>query len=212
MAFPQRNITIAALLGLCLCFVAALYLDQSLAIFFAKPELQQLWLVARSITNAGLSVHYFTISILTYVFCKWVKPQYVQARIWGRDFFFALIGSGIFVQSVKFMFGRQRPHLTADFDPWIFHPLTTDWNFHSFASGHSQVMFTVATFLSLSFPKWKWGFVAIASVFAFTRVIIHDHFLSDIIGGAMIGYTGTLTSIYWVQRFTHRRQTALSNH
>lgn len=205
MTYPTRKIISATLLGLCLCVAALFTLDQSLALYFNQPELQSLWLAARNITNAGLSEHYFIISILTYVFCKWIRPQYVRARIWGRNFFFALIGSGILVHIVKFTFGRQRPHMSPDFNPWVFHPLNIDWNYHSFASGHSQVMFTVATFLSLGLPKWKWVFISVATIFAFTRVIIHDHFLSDIIGGAVIGYVGTITSLYWVQRFTKRR-------
>jgi len=205
MTYPYRNIWIAALSGLCLCIAALFTLDQSLAQYFKQPEMLTLWLIARNITNVGLSEHYFVIAIVTYVFCKWLRPQFVKARAWGRDFFFALLGSGILVHISKFCFGRQRPHLTADFNPWIFHPLTTDWNFHSFASGHSQVMFTVATFLSLRLPKWKWIFYFIAAIFAFTRVIIHDHFLSDVIGGAVVGYIGTLTSVYWVQRYTMQK-------
>ena len=78
------------------------------------------------------------------------------------------------------------------------------WDYHSFVSGHSQVMFTVATMFSLAFPKLRWFFVSIAAFFAFTRVVIHDHFLSDIIGGAVVGVVGSMTATYWVHLWLNR--------
>lgn len=196
MPLPIRKITIAIIVGILLAALSLFTLDQSLSLFFKQPELTPLWLKARAITNIGLSEHYFVIAILLYIFSKWVRPQHIRLREWSRDFFFALIGSGILVHILKFSFGRQRPHLSASFDPWVFKPFTTDWNFHSFASGHTQVMFTVATMLCLALPKGKWIFYFAAAFIAFTRVITHDHFLSDVIGGAVVGYVGTLLTVY----------------
>jgi membrane-associated phospholipid phosphatase len=200
MTYPTRKVVVAILVGTVLSLLAYFFLDQQLALFFKRPELMGLWLAARNITNIGLSGPYFAIAVVTFVFCKWVQPQQGRARIWARDFFFALMGSGILVHIFKFCVGRQRPHLSETFEPNVFHPFTTDWNFQSFASGHSQVMFTVATIMALAIPKWRWGFISVAVIIGLTRVIIHDHFLSDVIGGAVIGYVGALTSVYWIHR------------
>lgn len=204
MTYPTRKILTVSLTGFSLALLAALTVDQSLSLYFRQPELQPVWLFARSITNAGLSEYYFALAILLYIFGKWVRPQFTKVRIWGRDLFFALIVSGIFVHLTKFFFGRQRPHKSEELNPYILQPLTTHWDFHSFASGHSQVMFTVATMCALAFPKIKWVFYLIAAFFAFTRVIIHDHFLSDVIGGCTIGYIGALTAVYWVHLYQSR--------
>lgn len=203
-AYPTRRVLTVVVIGLVLALISALTLDQSISLYFKQPELEPVWLFARNITNAGLSEHYFVLSLVLYVFAKWVRPQFVQTRIWARDLFFALITSGIFVHIVKFCVGRQRPHKSVDFDPYVFQPFTTHWDFHSFASGHTQVMFTVATMFAVAFPRARWVFFTIAAFFGFTRVIIHDHFLSDVIGGAVVGYVGATTALYLVARWQNR--------
>ncbi len=199
--YPTRRVLAVTVVGLILAAIAALTMDQSLSLYFKQPELTPVWLFARNITNAGLSEHYFILAAVLYVFGKWARPQFVQTRIWARNLFFALLTSGVFIHIVKFCVGRQRPHKSEVFDPFVFHPFTTHWDFHSFASGHTQVMFTVATMLATAFPRAKWLFFAIAAFFGFTRVIIHDHFLSDVLGGAVIGYVGTTTALYWAGRW-----------
>lgn len=202
--FPTRRILTVALLSLPLVILSALFLDQSLALFFKQPEQLSLWLLARNITNVGLSEHYFIGAFLLYVFARWIRPQYSRLRTWSRYFLLSLLGSGVLVHLVKFSVGRQRPHRSPDFDPTTFHPFTTHWDFHSFASGHTQVMFTVATMFAVAFPKAKWLFFAVAAFFGFTRVVTHDHFLSDVIGGAVVGYVGTLTTLFLIQRWEKR--------
>jgi membrane-associated phospholipid phosphatase len=215
MTYPTRRVLTVSILGFTLAVLVALTLDQDLSLYFKRPELGDLWLKARAITNVGLSEHYFLTAILLYIFARWIRPQYTRLRQWSRNFFFALITSGIFIHITKFCVGRQRPHKTPDFDPFVFHHFTTHWDFHSFGSGHTQVMFTVATMLATAIPKekWqaKWFFYAIAAFFGFTRVIIHDHFLSDVIGGAVVGYVGTLTALYWVQLWQTRKQSPVIN-
>ncbi|MGZ6393911.1 MAG: phosphatase PAP2 family protein [Pseudobdellovibrionaceae bacterium] len=186
-------------------------MDQKLSLYFKRPELEGIWLMARTVTNVGLSEHYFIIAIFLYIFARWIRPSYTQIREWSRNLFFALITSGIFIHILKFCVGRQRPHKSPDFNPFVFHPFTTNWDFHSFGSGHTQVLFTVATMLSLALPKVKWVFFALAALFAFTRVIIHDHFLSDYIAGAVVGYVGTLTAVFWVNRWLSRRKNVSTN-
>ncbi|HEY8270912.1 MAG TPA: phosphatase PAP2 family protein [Pseudobdellovibrionaceae bacterium] len=188
-----------------LAILVAFTLDQNLSLFFKRPELEGIWLKARAVTNVGLSEHYFLIAILLYFFARWIRPNSLRLREWSRNLFFALLTSGIFVHILKFCFGRQRPHKSPDFNPFVFHPFTFHWDFHSFVSGHTQVLFTVATMLSLALPKGKWLFFILAAFFAFTRVIIHDHFLSDVIAGAVVGYTGTLTAICWTELWQSRR-------
>jgi membrane-associated phospholipid phosphatase len=200
MLYPVRKVVISILVGVLLLGLSMAFVDQSLSQFFKRPDLEPLWLAARNVTNIGLSQHYFLIAIFTYIFAKWVRPQFTRTRVFGRDLFFALVGSGILVHVFKFCVGRQRPHLSENFEPWTFHPFTTDWNYQSFASGHAQVLFTVATVLSLTWPRGTWGFYLLAAVFGFTRVIVHDHFLSDVIGGAVIGYVGAVTSVYLLRR------------
>lgn len=72
--------------------------------------------------------------------------------------------------------------------------------YNSFPSGHSMSGFAIFTFLALSLRAKSLGpiLLLIASLVAFSRVVITQHFLEDILAGSAIGLIiGTL--IYWVQ-------------
>lgn len=187
--------------------------DQWLAQYFAQNSLLSVRIFAREITNIGLSEHYFIGSIFLYCYLRWVAPHLKLwqqkttkaqfLKIWALNFFVALITSGILVHIGKFLFGRQRPHKSEPlFDPLVFEPLNPHWHWHSFPSGHTQTMFTVATMMCVAFPKLKWLWISLAVIVCFTRVIGHDHFFSDTIYGACIGYTGTLIALYLMKTYT----------
>ena len=65
----------------------------------------------------------------------------------------------------------------------------------SFPSGHSQIAFALATFLTWRLKKYWWLFFG-ASLFAgYTRVYVGSHFPSDVLGGAIIGIITALVGI-----------------
>ncbi|HPI39926.1 MAG TPA: phosphatase PAP2 family protein [Pseudobdellovibrionaceae bacterium] len=187
------------------------YLDQYLAVFFAQERLKNLWQMARSTTNIGLASHYFIFSIVLLVFLKWIAPKIQHLKKysekinyykkWSYYFLISLISSGLVLQIFKFIFGRQRPHKTDPlFEPYHFTFFENHWDFHSFPSGHSQVMFTVATMLMFLWPKLRWYFFGFAFLISFTRVMTHSHFLSDVIIGSLLGYLVTVWTCYYLER------------
>lgn len=200
-----RHIVKVILTAFVLVSVAMYFFDQSLSNYFANPEVKETFrATARTLTDIGEAEHYFYLSLLTWAFFKWGAPR-ISAfnnnpkvdffRRWGLNFFAALIVSGLITHLIKFGVGRQRPHKTPNFDPFVFTPFTTHWHWHSFSSGHSQVMFTAATMMIVAFPKFRWFWIPFAILICFTRVIVHDHFLSDIIFGATVGYVGSLLAM-----------------
>ncbi|MEK2689222.1 phosphatase PAP2 family protein [Bdellovibrio sp. GT3] len=207
----RHHLLLVTVLALALAGSVAVLFDQSVALYFNTPEMHQfIRPLAREVTNIGLSEHYFTICILTWIFCAYVAPRFAKLkkysasvdyfRRWGLNFLVALLVSGAMTHVVKFLVGRQRPHKSPSFDPFVFDHITTHWHWHSFSSGHSQVMFTTATMFCIAFPKYKWLWLAIAVMACATRVIIQDHFISDTIFGACVGYVGTLLALKWMQR------------
>jgi len=197
-------------------FVAALIavftLDQRLSLFFADPTRVDTKTFFRMITDIGKSEPYFMLALIVWILAKWIAPylhiikHYHKerdfARKWGLNFLLALIFSGILVHITKFLAGRQRPHKSPDFDPLVFHPFNFHWHYQSFASGHSQVVFTVATMMSVALPKLRWLWITCAVILCFSRVVVHDHFLSDTIFGASVGYVGSLLAMYFMTRKT----------
>jgi membrane-associated phospholipid phosphatase len=57
----------------------------------------------------------------------------------------------------------------------------------SFPSGHATTAFALATLLSLWYPRWTGGFVALAALVGWSRVVLGSHFPSDVLAGAVLG-------------------------
>jgi len=94
-----------------------------------------------------------------------------------------LIG-GVTVHIFKDMVGRMRPlsifgSRVSVFNEFLFKG--------SFPSGHSQIAFSVATYLTSRFKKYGWLFFSLAALVALSRVYIGVHFPVDILAGAIIG-------------------------
>lgn len=202
----KMHILTVVSVALVLSLLAMYFFDQKFSAYFAIPAIRDGYRgYARTLTDIGLSEYYFALAIFTWAFAKWVAPQvpsfkpYAKTvdffRRWGLNFLVALLVSGAMTHIIKFLVGRQRPHKTPDFDPFVFTPFTTHWHWHSFASGHSQVMFTVATMFSIAFPRLRWFWIPVAVLVCLTRIVVHDHFLSDTIFGACVGYVGTLLAL-----------------
>lgn len=112
---------------------------------------------------------------------RWILPLWLTAAL-------AIVISFI----LKYAIARPRP-----FDAGIVSVLTiayhliggmnTGWNF-SFPSFQAVLAFSAIPILSKEFRKFKWVWVAIATIIAFSRVYFGLHYASDVIFGAVIGY------------------------
>jgi len=204
-----------SLLTALLCILNILLWDQLIAQTFADPAYTALRNFASKVTDIGLGAIYFGLSIVVYVAALLIfprlkgvreRPKWIKKLRYASGFSLAtLFLVGLVNLSLKILFGRQRPHQTETFESFNFDPFNFHWHWHSFPSGHTQVVFVVATLLSLAWPRWKWIFLFTAFCLAMTRVIIHQHFMSDIILGAAVGYLGTL-SIYYYQNRQKQQQ------
>lgn len=173
------------------------YVDSGFTSYFALPRFESFWVFNREITNIGESLHFFLLSVfglLASRFLLWKKlfPSYEKTWSWlwnwSKSFLVSLAASGILVQILKHLVGRQRPHKTDLFEHFHFKPLVAHWDWHSWPSGHSQTMFVAYFYFSLLFPRWRWPLFGVCAYLALTRTLTQAHFLSDILGGAFLGY------------------------
>ncbi len=203
-AFPSRQLIILGLLVLVACGLSMFFADQYLSSFLTPEQYQSIYRPVRELTELGVSNHFFVFCAVALIASfvalkqkKWSissgqKIKLEKLRTWTLTFLYSLLASGAVVQIFKFIFGRQRPHRTDQRDPLVFDFFTTNWHFHSFPSGHTQTLFTVATALTMAFPKRAVWFYLGACVVAFTRVLLMEHFFSDLLMGGFIGYAMTL--------------------
>lgn len=215
---PKAPVKLTIILGvfsLALIIAGFLWLDQSIAHFFKTPEMEKFYAFNREITNAGYSIHYFAAAAIGLIASRYLysKIHYLKSNPhinkalgeWSLFVFKCLIGIGIVGQIIKIIVGRQRPHTTVDFENLKFSFFSLDSHFHSFPSGHTQVLLTMATILSFIWPKWRYVWFALGIYLGFTRVVIHQHFFSDFAGGTFLGIVGTLWIYYlWPPKLEQR--------
>jgi membrane-associated phospholipid phosphatase len=96
----------------------------------------------------------------------------------------SLILSGIISTSLKYAVQRERPY-----DEYPFIQKETSGGGYSFPSGHTSAAFSLATSLSIVYPKWYviapsflW-----ASTVGYSRMDLGVHYPSDVLAGALIG-------------------------
>lgn len=104
----------------------------------------------------------------------------------------AVILDGALISVLKLSVSRQRPN---------------GHNDNSFASFHASGTTAVATLLQ-HYYGWKWGVpaYAVAGFVAFSRVEGGQHYLSDVIFGATLGYIAGMTAIRGTDRSVAQRR------
>ncbi len=164
---------------------------------------------AKHITGVGEASAYLTLSFGLWVIAQGVMPKWQRdrAEAWqriGRVAGYYLAGfllSGLYVQLAKAAIGRRRP-----IDPGLervfeFSPFSAHWDFHSFPSGHSQVLMTFAVLTSLLYPRFALVLGGLAVAAASTRVMVLQHYPSDVMAGLGVGILGALSlRCIWVWR------------
>lgn len=110
----------------------------------------------------------------------------------------AMLQSGLVVQAMKLLSGRQRPSWASGVDHWAgpagvfkrFEPGQYD-RYDSFPSGHTATAFSLATVLALQHRDTVWVPVlsyALATGVGLSRLTEDKHWLSDVLVGGVIGH------------------------
>jgi len=155
--------------------------------------------IAQNITVLGESTWYFVLFVPAYIFFRFVWKN----KLWSMKFLFLLISisaSGLISILIKWLVGRFRPSMLEK-GFFGFNYFGVGYELNSFPSGHTITAFSLATAISILFPRA--GIVAfiIAISIGMSRIIITSHYLSDVIGGVGIGILCTLAVKYFFDRY-----------
>ncbi|RLQ93977.1 phosphatase PAP2 family protein [Falsibacillus albus] len=107
---------------------------------------------------------------------------------------FSLASSHLIVSVIKRIVKRIRPYVQLP-DAMNHIPPLKD---HSFPSGHSTAVFSVATPFMLQFPMISALLLPIASIVAISRIVLGVHYPSDVVCGVCLGVISSIVMFVWI--------------
>jgi membrane-associated phospholipid phosphatase len=204
-ARARENFLWAGATVVVLCLYLFAFGDKPVALFFhsSGPDLAWLHRVAHEVTVFGNSAWYLIPTPVLYAVLRWgvlprtSDPARREKIIWLARIclflFVAVAFSGLLTDLLKIFFGRARPRLLFHHALYSFSFFKFSARMWSFPSGHANTIFALATACYLVAPRGRYLYFPIAVIVAVSRVVVGDHYPSDIIMGA---YLGVLTTVY----------------
>jgi len=101
--------------------------------------------------------------------------------------FVSVGGAGLIANLAKNIIGRARPKLFDSVGPLDFKPFAFDSDYASFPSGHATNIFALATVIGILWPRGRVLLYTIAAWIAASRVLIGEHYFTDVVAGAILG-------------------------
>jgi len=101
--------------------------------------------------------------------------------------FVSVGGAGLIANLAKEIIGRARPKLFDSLGPFDFQPFAFNPDHASFPSGHATNIFALATVIVMLWPRGKVLLYTVAAWIAASRVLIGQHYFTDVVAGAILG-------------------------
>lgn len=151
------------------------------------------------ITALGITKWYLIASAVLYLFFGFIYKNKLQSM---RALFVlcSLSLCGIVLHLIKWIAGRHRPVDLFNHGYFGFDYFGVGYELTSFPSGHAQTAFTLATALTILFPRWGIPAFLVAGAVGISRIVLTSHYLSDVIAGAGVGILFTLAVKYLFDR------------
>lgn len=191
----RRTTTIALLTAALFCLASFYLFDTPTALFFNRFRDTPWWDAWKVATIAGESQWYLIGGLALFALFLKTKRKIAMK---GLFLFSTVAASGIAADIMKVLFGRARPKLLLNEGIYGFGFLRFGHEWASFPSGHSATAFSVAVTLSLLFPRFRILFLSAAAVVAASRVVLVQHYISDIVAGSILG---AATVVLFHQRY-----------
>ncbi|WP_331372634.1 phosphatase PAP2 family protein [Sinorhizobium chiapasense] len=116
-----------------------------------------------------------------------VRRKARTARNLSAYFLLTIGTASVLVHGLKFLIGRARPELLADYGGYSLTPFTSDRLFESFPSGHSMAAGAFFGAFAMLMPELRPVFLILAVVIGVSRVVVGAHYPSDVAAGLLLG-------------------------
>lgn len=184
-----RNHWFAATGGIAL--VGALsftYLDIPTALWFRQFNDTAFHQIFKLVSRFGESQWYLAGGLLLYVAMRSKRPGLSAT---GLLLSLSVAISGLLTDILKVVLGRARPKLFFREALYGFDFLHFEPAWLSFPSGHSATAFSVAATIWFAAPPYRIYALLWATLIAFSRIALTQHYISDVLFGSLLGAATT---------------------
>ncbi len=201
LTLREQFVYSGVLVVLCVIFFYD-YLDIPIALYFNQLNHSSINHFFHYLTLSGEAFPYIALSIIGYMFFTYYRRETEKANRFGL-LLQAVLFSGVLTDMIKWIAGRYRPHEYFEHHLYGFDFFQIKGAYTSFPSGHTTTAFAVATLLAYLFPKFQWMWWSFAFLIGLSRIVLTQHFVSDVIVGAYIG----IASVVFLLLLRNIRQT-----
>lgn len=149
-------------------------------------------------TNLGDGFFCIAVGLLLFLF----KRKYAALMVIS-----SFLLSGLIAQVLKYFILEARPAVYLEkikYDYFI--PEVTLHNYHSFPSGHTASAFALAAILSFSVKNKSYSilFFLYAFLVGYSRIYLGQHFMDDVLVGAIVGVASAIFCWVFFDKFYKR--------
>lgn len=181
---------VATIVALCMVMV-----DRTLAEMLWPVHTSWAAPFIRTVSVLGDSAVYFVgaggLAAICFLAARRVHGPARAARLkqiaWQAAFvFLTVLASGLLQNALKVLFGKTRPKLFARYELYGFDFVSFDPQFWSFPSGHTITIVSAVAAIYLVTRRYLFALAAVAIVVASTRMLLSEHYLSDVLFSAYL--------------------------
>lgn len=196
--FRNKSFFFISLLFFLLAGTVLLIFAGKSATFISLNSYHPFWLNVFFINYTFIGDGIFALCLIA------VVSFYFKKRPEGISLLVAFLLSGFIVQLLKNLISSPRPKLFFEPGQYLFFLDGVSLsNNSSFPSGHTATAFAIATVLILCVKNRNWQLPILCSAIlvGYSRIYLAQHFLIDVLIGALIGSLSGVIAVYAVRNF-----------
>jgi membrane-associated phospholipid phosphatase len=192
----QNKIYFTCLLALLASGVLFLVLNGKEAVFLSLNSYHPFFLNVFFINYTFMGDGIFAFFLIGLMFFYFKRKQCAFALL------YSFLISGLIAQVIKNLVNAPRPKLYFEAGTYLnFIDGVTLTGNSGFPSGHTATAFAIATVLALMMKNKKWHLLILpaATLVGYSRIYLAQHFLLDVIAGALLGSIAGVLAFYIAQ-------------
>lgn len=175
------------------------YVDLPLAITLHQWDLGTHVFILKWITKLGLGGPFIVVFLLFALYFRYIrKNKRLETNTWFL--WFCVVFPSAVCTVIKITLSRARPDLWFHEHLYGFYWFKLHAPYWSFPSGHTTTIMGIAFGLSVIFTRFTAIFLLIGVTVALSRILLTQHYLSDVLMAAFLALFEVGLLQYWFQR------------